>query len=868
MKYAPKTATLAEAIYRDIDKNQYLNEIYEALLYNYSLKLFKLERPQRQIKIKDALRFADLLSKSVYEPTADRDHQWGQEIATLLSLVYPQDEAVKYYLGSVLSAIGNYRGLQAPAVDGYRSADVLDGIFYEFDKDSHLIPGKTDDYFFHDQKLVYDRLGDPFFSYSGPTSMGKSFVVQTYIKEQIEKGSTDNYAILVPTKALINEVRSNMFGSLQKELNDRDYRIVSAIGEIYLQQEHHFIFIMTPERMHHLLIERPDLSIDFVFIDEAHKISERGGRGTYYYKVIAQLRQLTSAPRIIFASPNIPNPEIYLRTIPGVQPNKVQRLASRFTPVSQFKFFMDLPNHNVSIHNEHSRTLKPVYRIPAGMTLPKIIQRVGRDKQNVVYCSSRKKVVDFALEYVRSEKLKPLNKANLTKLANDIRNDVHQQCYLADLIERGVAYHVGYLPANIRLRIEQSFEAGDLRTIFCTSTLVEGVNLPADNLFITSYRNGIVNMDEVEFRNLVGRVGRIKYNLYGNVFLLRMENDLTERQYERLLNNDIPDQKLSFDLKENKSHYPALVQDLVKGDIELTTCRKEATEQDFDALRKFALIIMNDYAAGADTPLTEMFEEYVTPEQKAAIQDKFPAEKTTNDITLSYDQAVTLSAIIENGEAYPELSGVNDDVDFEDVVSFLRMLSRVFKWEIYEHETIGQSLGKLRWYAVILLQWIRGNGLSTIINAAIRYKAINPESGVWLGKVPIARYYNGSRDHNNYIIAETLGVIENVLLFSISNYFRKFSLEYKAFHQVDHFDNDWYEYVEYGTTNKLTIFLQRVGFTRESAKFLEHPRNRSKYIVEVNGETKVKKSVMACGDAGVEIDASEIQFNMPELFID
>ena len=141
MKYVPKTASLAEAIYRDIDKNEYLNEIYEALLYNYSIDLFGLDRPQKQVQIKDALRFADLLSKSTYAPTADRDHQWGQEIATLLHLVYPQDEAVKYYLGSVLSAVGNYRGLKAPAVGGYRSADVLDGIFYEFDKESHLIPG-------------------------------------------------------------------------------------------------------------------------------------------------------------------------------------------------------------------------------------------------------------------------------------------------------------------------------------------------------------------------------------------------------------------------------------------------------------------------------------------------------------------------------------------------------------------------------------------------------------------------------------------------------------------------------------------------------------------------------------------------------
>ena len=28
MKYIPKTAALDEAIYRDIDKNSYLNEIY------------------------------------------------------------------------------------------------------------------------------------------------------------------------------------------------------------------------------------------------------------------------------------------------------------------------------------------------------------------------------------------------------------------------------------------------------------------------------------------------------------------------------------------------------------------------------------------------------------------------------------------------------------------------------------------------------------------------------------------------------------------------------------------------------------------------------------------------------------------------
>ena len=39
--------------------------------------------------------------------------------------------------------------------------------------------------------------------------------------------------------------------------------------------------------------------------------------------------------------------------------------------------------------------------------------------------------------------------------------------------------------------------------------------------------------------------------------------------------------------------------------------------------------------------------------------------------------------------------------------------------------------------------------------------------------------------------------------------------------------NNWYEYVEYGTTNPLTILLQRNGFSRESARFI---KNEVEYI--------------------------------------
>jgi replicative superfamily II helicase len=106
---------------------------------------------------------------------------------------------------------------------------------------------------------------------------------------------------------------------------------------------------------------------------------------------------------------------------------------------------------------------------------------------------------------------------DLLTLSKDIKNEVHGDYYLAEVISRGVAYHIGYLPSAIRMRIEELFRKGLIHTIFCTSTLVEGVNLPADNLFITHYKNGRAKMSAVDFKNLIGRVGRIEYNLYGNV---------------------------------------------------------------------------------------------------------------------------------------------------------------------------------------------------------------------------------------------------------------------------------------------------------------------------------------------------------------
>lgn len=45
-------------------------------------------------------------------------------------------------------------------------------------------------------------------------------------------------------------------------------------------------------------------------------------------------------------------------------------------------------------------------------------------------------------------------------------------------------------------------------------------------------------MNQVEFKNLLGRVGRIEYNLYGNVFIIR-DSNMAEKTVKELLSKEM-----------------------------------------------------------------------------------------------------------------------------------------------------------------------------------------------------------------------------------------------------------------------------------------------------------------------------------------
>lgn len=89
-----------------------------------------------------------------------------------------------------------------------------------------------------------------------------------------------------------------------------------------------------------------------------------------------------------------------------------------------------------------------------------------------------------------------------------IENSVHKNYSLAECVQKGVAYHHGKMPSHIRVVIEKAFSQLLFKTIVCTTTLMQGVNLPAKNIvarnpnLFTKKSNDNAKLTGYEFANL------------------------------------------------------------------------------------------------------------------------------------------------------------------------------------------------------------------------------------------------------------------------------------------------------------------------------------------------------------------------------
>ena len=331
-----------------------------------------------------------------------------------------------------------------------------------------------------------------------------------------ERHGVDNIIVLVPTRALINQVSKR----LKVEIKHEKYRVMThpIVPVMYRRDDAKYVFVFTPERMIAYLSEKNNPLISYLFIDEAQKIiAKKDSRAPLYYQAISLAER--KSIKLFFASPNIPNSDIFLKLF---DKSTDECMVIKEAPVSQNRFFIDFVERKEKMFTESGK--EDVFDTFGNYNnLNELLIRIGSDRKNIVYCNSVEDTINFALLF--SKVLEEKRDPRVDEVIKLIQEYLHKDYYLIDCLKKGVAFHFGKLPQRIRERVESLYEQKVIDYMFCTSTLLEGVNLPAQNIFILNNTIGLRKFTDVDFWNLAGRAGRLSKELSGNIICVRLDSN-------------------------------------------------------------------------------------------------------------------------------------------------------------------------------------------------------------------------------------------------------------------------------------------------------------------------------------------------------
>ena len=291
------------------------------------------------------------------------------------------------------------------------------------------------------------------------------------------------------------------------------------------------VFVLTQERLHVLQQRLPRLTTDLLFVDEAHKFSD-GARGVLLHQVLDEAVRRNPGCQVVFASPLAEDPQVLLDAAPvGTTTSTVDSQAVTVTQnllyanqvpgrTTRWELQLVLPHGDRTL-GQFDLDARPS---PDGKRLPLVAVALGRaGGGNLVYADGA--AVAEKNARLIFEALGPsadvAEDPDVAALIELVERTVSPRYDLAGLLRRGVAYHYGNMPQLVRTEIEELFKQEKVTFLICTSTLLEGVNLPCRTIFVRGPHRGRGRfMSPADFWNLAGRAGRWGLEFEGNIVCL------------------------------------------------------------------------------------------------------------------------------------------------------------------------------------------------------------------------------------------------------------------------------------------------------------------------------------------------------------
>ena len=321
-------------------------------------------------------------------------------------------------------------------------------------------------------------------AYIAPTSYGKSSI----ISEKILTDRHNKIGIIVPTKSLINQTYNFI---KQQILN---YKII-MFDEMYEDDDEKFIAIITQERGLRLL-ERNNFYFEQIFVDEAHNLLLDDERSILLSRLINKNYSKNPNQKIVYLSPLVDNS----KNLKSYNEGNIDEYKINFNLKEPEIFELRLDGEVL----KYNRFMNEFYILSENYSVIDYIRNNEKNK-NFIFIARPVKIEKFAKE-IKEHKELETNNDELNLLADTLKKYVHEDFNVIDLIKHGIVYIHGKMPDQIKDYLEYKYKTiKELRYLIANHVILEGINLPIDNLYIMT----VNSLNTKQIVNLIGRVNRL-----------------------------------------------------------------------------------------------------------------------------------------------------------------------------------------------------------------------------------------------------------------------------------------------------------------------------------------------------------------------
>lgn len=633
-----------------------------------------------------------------------------------------------------------------------------------------------------------------------PTSYGKSELMISSISASIPKS-----CIIVPTKALLSQTKQRVW---KQQVDRHQYTKIITHPDMYNNDER-FIAILTQERFLTLMQKSATFSVDLLLIDEAHNLLGKETRDILLAQIILIAKKRNPNIKIKYFTPFIEN----ANSLTSYYFNKELDYQRIFEFIKIERFFV-YDNKKLIQYDQFTNTF---FNETSSQYCNYELIDAKKGKKNIIYANRPLHVEQISQQVIP---VSLVNDITISKEYKAIKSFLGEGYNLLDCIKKGIVYHHGCMPDNIKLYVENMYRKyDDLKYIVTTSTLLEGVNIPAEKMFILSCKKGRTNLTKANFINLIGRICRFNdiFNKNSNLRLLEPE----------------------IYLINNRQYMPAHFnpQNFLSDRLKCKTNTEDKIENPF---------LKNDKIQSNNIKHLEFIENI----EKNTIPYHKEIKYVTSNIALycfknniqEFDIVANEDILQGNYDAVKNIEKIKTPKDLLEMIYKLFILNII---NINDQNLQRLANEKARLFYQMLVNWrIQGAIYKVLIGNFIQYwNSLNAsEALIYVGSAWGETTLSSNDRFPLYVNIKNKSYKEKLNLAIVrikeeQDFLDFYIMKYvEVIHELGLIDETFYKQVKYGSSDEKIILMLQNGFSLDLALVFKHSRYNN--FIEYNYNTK------------------------------